>query len=253
MVSLNGKVIIITGASEGIGAHLAASLQKRGAHLSLVARDENKLAAVAAPGDLVMHGDITEESVRLALIAKTAARWGQIDILINNAGRGSYYTASTTPLDEARALFELNFFAPLELAQLAAPYLLQTRGTVVNVSSIAGQISLPWLPIYSASKFALAAITSAQRTEWKRDGVHVMGVFPGYVDTDFQAHALGPRPPDRVVQGKRFAISARECAEAIVEGIAHRRRTVVTPRAGWLLVWANRFFPGFVESRMERV
>jgi short-subunit dehydrogenase len=253
MHSLNGKVIIITGASQGIGAHLAAILQKRGARLSLIARNRDKLAAVAAPGDLVTPGDITDESVRLALIAKTAARWGQIDVLINNAGRGSYYTASTTPLDEARALFDLNFFAPLALAQLAAPYLLKTRGTVVNVSSIAGQVSLPWLPIYSASKFALAAITSAQRTEWKRDGVHVMGVFPGYVDTDFQAHALGPRPPDRVVQGKRFAISARECAEAIVEGIVHRKRTVVAPRVGWLLVWANRFFPGFVESRMERV
>jgi len=253
MDSLNGKVIIITGASEGIGAHLAAILQKRGARLTLISRNEQKLAAVAAPGDLVIPGDITDESVRSALIAKTADRWGQIDVLINNAGRGSYYPASTAPLDEARALFELNFFAPLALAQLAAPYLLKARGTVVNVSSIAGQISLPWLPIYSASKFALAAITSAQRTEWKRAGVHVMGVFPGYVATDFQIHAPGPRPPERVVRGRRFAISAAACAEAIVQGIAHRRRTVVTPRAGWLLVWANRFFPGLVESRMERV
>ena len=150
------------------------------------------------------------------------------------------------------SLFELNFFAPLALAQLAAPYLRRTRGTVVNVSSIAGQISLPWLPVYSASKFALAAITSAQRTELKRDGVHVMGVFPGYVNTDFQAHAAGPRPPERVIQGKRFAVSAEECAEAIVDGIAHRKRMVVTPRTGWLLVWANRLFPGFVESQMER-
>ena len=178
---------------------------------------------------------------------KTAARWGRIDILINNAGRGSYYTASTAPLDEARALFELNFFAPLALSQLAVPYLRRTRGTMVNVSSIAGQISLPWLPVYSASKFALAAITSAQRTELRRDGVHVMGVFPGYVDTDFQTHAVGAAAAGRVVKGKRFAVSAGDCAEAIVNGIAHRKRTVVTPRAGWLLVWANRFFPGFIE------
>jgi short-subunit dehydrogenase len=253
MDSLNGKVVIITGASEGIGAQLAAVLQKRGAHLALLARNETKLAAVAATGDLVVPGDITEDSVRSALIAETAARWGRIDILINNAGRGSYYTASNTPLDEARALFEVNFFGPLALVQLATPYLRQSRGTIVNVSSIAGQINLPWLPVYSASKFALAAITSTQRTELKRDGVHVMGVFPGYVETDFQANAPGPRPPHRVVQGRRFAISARECAEAIVDGIAHRKRMVVTPRAGWLLVWANRFFPNFVESRMEHV
>ncbi len=253
MGSLQGKVIIVTGASEGIGAHLTGVLRERGARLALIARNEAKLAAMAAPSDLVVPGDITAESVRSALVAETAGRWGKIDILINNAGRGSYYSTANTPLDEARALFEVNFFAPLALAQLAVPYLRQTRGTLVNVSSIAGQISLPWLPVYSASKFALAAITSAQRTELKRDGVHVMGVFPGYVDTDFQDHALGPRPPGAVVQGKRFAISARNCAEAIVDGIAHRKRIVVTPRAGWLLVWANRFFPGFVEARMARV
>jgi len=253
MESLRGKVVIVTGASEGIGAHLAAVLRKRGAHLSLIARNEARLASVAAPGDLVVPGDLTDDSIRSALIGQTVARWGRIDVLINNAGRGSYYTALTTPFDEARAVFEINFFAPLALAQLAGPYLRQSRGTLVNISSIAGQISLPWLPVYSASKFALAAITSAQRTELKRDGVHVMGVFPGYVDTDFQAHAPGPRPPHGVVQGRRFAVSAGECAEAIADGIAHRKRMVVTPRAGWLLVWANRFFPGFVESRMERV
>lgn len=253
MDSFKDKVVIITGASEGIGAHLAALLKKRGAHLALIARNADKLANVAAPRDLAVHGDITDDSVRANLIAQTVSRWGRIDVLINNAGRGSYYAASNAPLDEARALFELNFFAPLALAQLAAPHLRRTRGTLVNVSSIAGQISLPWLPVYSASKFALAAITSAQRTELKRDGVHVMGVFPGYVDTDFQAHASGPRPPDLLVRGRRFAASAGECAEAIAAGIAHRKRMVVTPRAGWLLVWANRFFPGFVESRMERV
>lgn len=252
MGSLEGKVVIITGASEGIGARLAAALRRRGVYLSLVARGEAALTSVAQPGDLVIPGDLTEESIRSVVIAKTVEKWGRIDILINNAGRGSYYPASTTPLNEARALFELNFFAPLELAQLAAPYLRQSRGTVVNVSSIAGQISLPWLPIYSASKFALAAMTSAQRTELKREGVHVMGVFPGYVNTDFQAHAAGPRPPERVIQGKRFSISAEECAEAIAHGIEHRKRTVVAPRKGWLLIWANWFFPALVESQLER-
>jgi short-subunit dehydrogenase len=250
---LNGKVVIITGASDGIGARLAAVLQKRGARLSLIARNEARLAAVAAPGDLVIPGDLTDDSVRSALIAQTVARWGRIDVLINNAGRGSYYTSSAVPMEEARAVFELNFFAPLALAQLAVPWLRESRGTLVNVSSIAGQISLPWLPVYSASKFALAAITSAQRTELKRGGVHVMGVFPGYVDTGFQTHAHGPQPPERVVQGKTFAVSATKCAEAIVDGITRRKQTVVTPSAGWLLVWANRMFPGLVESRLARV
>ncbi len=245
--SLAGKVIIVTGASEGIGACLAAALRKRGANLCLTARN------VAGPdSDLIVRGDVTLASVRSEIVAKTIERWGKIDILINNAGRGSYYPASTTPLDEARAVFELNFFAPLALSQLALPWLRKTRGTLVNIASIAAEVSLPWLPVYSASKFALAGITAAQRTEFRRDGVHVMGVFPGYVNTDFQAHAAGERPPTRVVQGKRFAVSAEECTEAILHGLTHKRRTVVTPRSGWLLVWANRFFPAFVEAQLER-
>ena len=252
MNSLKGKVVIVTGASEGIGARLTRALQQQGAHLCLTARNEARLSAAAEPADLVIPGDITLDSVRSAVIAKTVERWGRLDILINNAGRGSYYTASATPLDEARAVFELNFFAPFALSQLAAPHLRQSHGTVVNVSSIAGQISLPWLPVYSASKFALAAITSAQRTELRRDGVNVIGVFPGYVNTDFQAHATGPKPPRRVVQGKRFSVSAEACANAIIAGILRRKQTVVTPRTGWLLVWANRFFPAFIASQLER-
>src|SRR5579862_6885396 len=252
MVSLEGKVIIITGASEGIGARLAGALQKRGAHLCLTARNKDRLSAAAGPRDLTVPGDVTLDSVRSEIVARTVDRWGKIDVLINNAGRGSYYPASTTPLDEARAVFDLNFFAPLALSQLALGYLRQTKGTIVNVTSIAAEVSLPWLPVYSASKFALAGMTAAQRTELRRDGVHVMGVFPGYVNTDFQSHAPGPRPPRRVVQGKRFAIGADACAEAILHGITHRKRTVVAPRSGWLLVWANRFFPSLVEYQLER-
>lgn len=253
MNPFEGKVVIVTGASEGIGARLAAVLGGRGAKLVLTARNEAKLKAAPVPNALIVAGDLTQESTRRAVIAGAAERFGRIDILVNNAGRGSYYAPSAAPLDDTRALFELNFFAPLQLAQLATPYLRQTRGTLVNVSSIAGQISLPWLSLYSASKFALASLTSTQRMELRRHGVNVMGVFPGYVQTDFQAHATGDAPPARVVQGKRFAVSVERCVDAIVAGIEQRREIVVTPRFGWALVWLNRFLPRVVESRMERV
>ena len=91
MDSLEGKVIIITGASDGIGARLASVLQKRGARLTLAARSGAKLHSVAGPADLVVAGDLTGESARNAVIAQTVERWGAIDVLINNAGRGSYY------------------------------------------------------------------------------------------------------------------------------------------------------------------
>ncbi len=198
-----------------------------------------------------MACDLTEDGTRAAILEKTVERWGRVDVVINNAGRGSYFSATGTPLDDARSMFDLNFFAPFHLAQLAAPWLIQTKGTLVNVSSIAGQISFPWLPVYSASKFALASLTTSQRIELRRHGVNVMGVFPGYIDTDFQAHSTGGGPPAAVVKSRRFAATSTECAAAIVEGIERRRKVVVTPRIGWILVWINRLFPALVEWRME--
>jgi short-subunit dehydrogenase len=247
--SLSGKIAIVTGASEGIGARLAAALRTRGARLALVARSDDKLKAVAGPDDLVIPCDLTQDATRAMVIDRTIERFGRIDVLINNAGRGSYYSAIANPLGDARNLFDLNFFAPFHLAQLAAPWLQKSKGTLVNVSSIAGQMSLPWLAMYSASKFALASLTSTQRMELRRHGVNVMAVFPGYVDTAFQSNAAGAAPPPAVVKGKRFAVTSEECAEAIARGIEQRRSVVITPRIGWVLVWINRLFPAMVESQ----
>jgi short-subunit dehydrogenase len=248
-----GKVIIITGASDGIGAQLASQFRGKGARLVLASRNQARLNANAGPDDLVVAGDLTVESARISLIQQTLDRFGGIDALINNAGRGSYFAPSESPLAESRNLFELNFFAPFHLAQLATPWLCRSKGTLVNVNSIAGQISLPWLPLYSASKFALASLTSSQRMELRRHGVNVMGVFPGYVDTNFQDHSAGNPPPANVVKGRRFAVTAGQCAAAIIRGMERRSQNVVTPRIGLPLVWLNRLFPGFLESRMERV
>jgi short-subunit dehydrogenase len=251
MYSLDRKVVIVTGASEGIGAEIANLLRARGCQLVLAARDEAKLRVVGGEEACIVAGDLTREDARARVIDAAFQRFGRIDVLINNAGRGLYGAVSKAPIEEARALFELNFFAPLHLSQLAAPALRDSRGVIVNVSSIAGQISLPWMPIYSATKFALASLSSSQRTEMRRDGVRVISVFPGYVDTAFQQNAAGDPPPPNIVKGKRFAVSAKKCAEAIVAGIERGRRNVVTPRVGWLLIWANRLFPGLVESNME--
>lgn len=242
--------MIVTGASEGIGAALVEGLHARGAVVVLVARNAARLRERAADQDLVIAGDLADDAFRVRLVEDVVAKFGRIDCLINNAGRGSYYGVLDTPLEEARALFELNFFAPFHLAQLAATHIRKVQGTIVNVSSIAGQLSLPWLPLYSATKFALASLTSTQRMEMRKSGVHVMGVFPGYVDTGFQDNAAGAKPPQMVVQGKRFAVSAKVCAEAILNGIAERRTTVVTPKAGWVLVVMARLWPEFMERRL---
>src|ERR1700744_5691655 len=127
MISLHmqGKVVIITGASEGIGARLVESLRRRGAKLALVARNEAKLRSLASSDDLGIPCDLNQDAARVEVIDKTAKNFGRIDAVINNAGRGSYYNATGTPLDDARGVFELNFFAPFHLTQLAAPWLTQ--------------------------------------------------------------------------------------------------------------------------------
>ncbi len=218
-----------------------------------MARDLEGLRRAGGSDAVVTVGDLTQEAVRREAIERTLERFGRLDAVINNAGRGLYYKASNTPMEEARSLMELNFFAPAALAQLAVPHLKDSRGMIVNISSIAGQMPLPWLPFYSASKTALASLTASQRMELKAAGVHAMCVYPGYVQTQFQDHAIGPRPPQVVSAGKRYAVTAEQCAAAVLRGMERRSATVVVPRIGWAAVWLYRLFPGIVESRMEMV
>jgi short-subunit dehydrogenase len=253
-MQIKDSVVLITGASQGIGAACSRAFEQRGAHLSIVARDSNKLATVGGPDILRTAGDLTSDEVRRNVVARTVARFGRVDILINNAGMGLYSAASSAPMDDARALFELNLFAPLALTQLVVAGMRERkRGTIVNVSSIAGKVTLPWFTLYSVSKFALGSLTDGLRMELKPDGIHAMTVWPGYVKTDFQAHALGTQPPETVRKGKRFAISAAECAEAIARGVERDAHNVVTPRIGWILVAFNRLLPRLVESRLAAI
>jgi short-subunit dehydrogenase len=132
-----------------------------------------KLRAAGGDGALVTAGDVTVPEVRQAAVSATLDRFGAIDILINNAGMGLYDPAWSTPLPDARSMFELNFFAPLALTQLVAPHMrARSSGVIVNVSSVAGKVTLPWLTLYSASKYALGSLTDGLRMELKKDGIH---------------------------------------------------------------------------------
>jgi short-subunit dehydrogenase len=251
---IQGGVVLITGASEGIGAACARAFEGRGARLSLVSRNAEKLATVGGADTLRTAGDITSAETRRNVVSRTIARFGAIDILINNAGMGLYAPAWSAPVPEVRKLFELNLFAPLALTQLVVPGMRQRkRGTIVNIGSVAGKVTLPWFTLYSVSKFALGSLTDGLRSELKADGIHAMIVCPGYVKTEFQAHALGTQPPDPIMQGRRFAISPEDCAEAIVRGVERNARTVVVPRIFWLLAAFSRLFPATVESRLAAI
>lgn len=249
-----GKVALITGASEGIGAALAAELLRRGARVSLVARSADKLAQVGGPDAVRTAGDLRDEDTRRRAVDATLDRLGSIDILVNNAGIGLYAPAWRAPLDQVRRMFDLNVMVPLAMTQLAVPSMRARRsGMIVNVGSIAGKVTLPWFTLYSSTKYALGSMTDGLRMELRRDGIHAMTVCPGYVDTAFQQHVLGGAPPETIRKSRMFRISAERCARDIVKGIERRARVVVTPGEGWIFVILERLIPGLVDREMEKI
>lgn len=251
---IEGSVVLITGASEGIGAACAREFRKRGARLSLTARSEGKLKEVGGADALVTAGDITEPETRSQVVRRTIERFGSIDILINNAGIGLYAPAWKAPLEETRAMFDLNFFAPLAMVQLVVPSMREKGGgMIVNIASIAGKITLPWFTLYSASKFALGSLTEGLGMELAPDNIRTMLVCPGYVKTGFQSHALVGRPPDRLLKGKKFAVTPEQCAAAVARGVERNARTVVTPALGRVLIVLKRLFPTVVEAQMKKI
>jgi serine 3-dehydrogenase (NADP+) len=250
---IEDKVVLITGASQGIGAACAAEFARAGAKLSLTAR--SPVAGPQSPAPtLTVPGDITQDSARREIVDRTLDRFGSIDILINNAGAGLYEPSWSAPMEDVRWLMELNFFAPLALLQLVVPHMrARGSGMIVNIGSVAGKVPLPWMTLYCGSKYALGALTEGLRMELRRDGIRTLIVCPGYVKTGFQDNSRGGPIPDTVARTRRFAITAAECATAIRRGVERDARTVVTPAAAWLLVFAMRLFPSVVEAQLAAI
>ena len=163
---------------------------------------------------------------------------------------GLYAAAHRSEPDDVRRLFELNFFAPVELVRRLAPQI-PAGGAVVNVSSIGGKVPLPWQGIYSASKYALNTYSDILRIELEDSGVQVLCVCPGYVDTPFREHALRGEIPAAVQAGRqRYMLSAEQCADEIIDGLRRGKRNIVRPRSGWGLVVMTRLAPWLVFRRM---
>ncbi len=209
-------IVVVTGASSGIGRAAAIAWGKRGAKLVLSARGESALEAVArevkeAGGEAVVEaGDVTDEGHCARLVeAARALGGGGIDVLVNNAGRGYYAAVRDVDPRELEALFALNVVAPLRLTQLALPALEQSaatagHATIVMVSSIAGVVAAPRMGAYAASKFALEALAIALRAECAASGVRVVVVRPGPVDTLLRAHSIAKGgTPECARRGRR--------------------------------------------------
>jgi short-subunit dehydrogenase len=242
------SIACVTGASEGIGAAIAQELRARGARVALVARREAELHEIAGPDGLAIPADLTDSAQRARIIPAVIERFGRIDLLINNAGLGISAPSWRADLPDVRYMYELNFFAALELGQHAvADMRRRRRGMIVNIGSVAGKVSMPWFSLYSSTKFALDALTSGMRMELARDGIHTMIVCPGFVRTEFHRHVLGGPPPGALKRGRPAEVTAQQVARAVASGIERDTREIVIPNAARLLIAAHRLFPALVD------
>jgi short-subunit dehydrogenase len=222
-------VVLITGASEGIGAACARIFQKEGAKVSLLALPSPEFQDSVEPHRLVLAGDITDEAFRKTAVQQTMESFGRIDVLINNVGVGLYAPPSLVDMELAKRVFDVNVFSPLALTQLVISHMrAQRSGTIVNIGSVGGRVSLPWAAMYCASKFAVHAVDDSLRRELAGEGIRVMKVCPGIVDTRFREHVLAGKAPGPV-ENIRRVVSADQVAVALRRGLRTGARTVYVP------------------------
>ncbi|MCS7049227.1 MAG: SDR family NAD(P)-dependent oxidoreductase [Verrucomicrobiae bacterium] len=237
--ALPGKVVIVTGASSGIGLETARAFAQRGAIVVPASRRSNP------PCDVTKDEDVQR------LVSSTVAQHGRIDILVNNAGIGMRAAVADAPMSDVRYLMEVNFFGALRCIQAVLPVMKQQRtGQIVNVGSVLSLLATPRQSAYCASKFALRALTDALRLEVARDGIDVILIMPGYTDTPFfdNMYRYGGPPRITSLRGQHPA----KVAAAIVRACERRQREVVLTFYGRLGTFMKRFFPRLLDWALIR-
>ncbi|MBI1886660.1 MAG: SDR family NAD(P)-dependent oxidoreductase [Chloroflexi bacterium] len=194
---LEGRTVIVTGASGGIGREIVEAFAREGCNVVLASRNKERLDVLAEeladlPGRrLVVLTDVTDPAQVQALARRTQREFRSIDILVNNAGIGVFAPIADGSIENMRRLFEVNLWGALNCIQAVVPQMRkQERGQIINISSVAGKIATPFIGAYSASKFALTAISDALRLELARDGIKVIAVYPGVTASDFRENAI---------------------------------------------------------------
>jgi short-subunit dehydrogenase len=239
----NEKVVLITGASDGIGASCAKLIGQRGARLSLTALPGDAFTKEDSEFRIVTPGDITSPAIRSEVVERTMARFGRIDVLINNAGVGQYGYPTEVDTEISKRIFDVNVFSALALTQLVVPHMRDKKsGTIVNIGSVGGKVSLPWAVMYCATKWALHCVDDSLHRELEGTGIRVMKVCPGIVDTKFREHVLAGTAPGRVEDIRRV-VSPDQVASAVIRGVERGKRTVFVPKIGFLFTSLDFFAP----------
>ena len=256
-MDFKNKVVIITGASSGIGKALAIAFASRGANLVLAARQYVTLCEITASLELeygikalAVQADVSKEEDCKALMAQAVQTFGRIDILINNAGISMRALFKDLDLSVLKNLMDVNFWGTVYCSKYALEEILKTKGSIIGVSSIAGYRGLPGRTGYSASKFAMNGFMESLRTELLPTGVHVMVACPGFTASNIRVAALAKDGSSHgetsMEEGKMM--TAEEVADTIIAGIASRKRTLVMTAQGKLTVWLNKLLPSLADK-----
>lgn len=251
---MKNKVVIITGASSGIGRACAEKFGNEGAKLVITGRNETNLQETAlwltnkGIEVLPVTSDVAIKEDCKRIIDETIAKYGKIDVLINNAGISMRAILNDTDLSVIEQVMQINFYGTLYCTKYALPHLLKAKGSVVGISSIAGFVGLPGRTGYSASKFAMQGFLEALRTENLKTSLHVMIACPGFTASNIRNTALSatgnaqgesPREEDKMM-------TAEEVAEHIYNGVVNKKRRVILTTEGKLAVFLSKFFPKFI-------
>jgi short-subunit dehydrogenase len=256
-MDFSGKVVVITGASDGIGAELARQLASTGARLALAARHAGRLEAVAdqcrAAGAeaLALVTDVTHDADCARLMARTLERYDAIDVLVANAGVSMHARFDEiTDFTTFERLLRINALGTVSCVRHAWGALKASRGLVVGVSSLAGRTGVPGRTTYCMSKFAQTGFLEALRIEAAESGVAVTVVYPGVVATEIRRHGWRGDGEQAGVSGldEADAMPVAECARQIVQAMRARRRELVMTRKARLGLWLKMFAPGLVDN-----
>jgi len=255
--TFKGRTVIITGASSGIGKALALQLADEGAWLALAARNAQRLDSLAEECQqrggkaLAIPTDVADESQCRALVQRTQEMYGRIDTLVNNAGIDVVGKLEDLPdLSLFKQVIAVNFYGTVYCTYYALPYLKETRGRIVNISSLGGMLAIPFNTSYVASKFAVIGFSDSLRMEVEQAGVSVTAICPFLVVTEFHERYLDkdgqPKGPSGRAIYTEHTMSADQCAQIVLRAARRRKRQVVI-RPGPLALWLKLIAPGWVD------
>ncbi len=261
MNELNDRVIIITGASSGIGKALALALAHWSTRLVLVARDRARLDNVAlsceslGASTLVIPADVTDPEACAAMVHRTVKEFSRIDALINNAGISMWSTLEEVQdISMFQHVMAVNFLGSVYCTKFALPFLKHTQGIIVAISSVAGLTGVPSHSAYCASKHAMNGFFESLRIELADTGVSVTIVAPDFVQSEIHERSVGPtsQPSGRRLQGHAKFLTAERCADMIVKGMVRRKRMVFTSWRGQWGRWVKLMSPDLIDKVAQR-